>query len=43
MFLLLVFTGPGPGAFALDRLFAPRNDAERSDDRAREQASAVTA
>ncbi|WP_326792233.1 DoxX family protein [Streptomyces sp. NBC_00841] len=41
VFLLLVFTGPG--AFALDRLFAPRNDAERSDDRARERASAVTA
>lgn len=39
-FLLLVFTGPGVPA--LDRLFR-RGGAERAEDRAHEQAPAVTA
>ncbi|MFJ4572860.1 DoxX family protein [Streptomyces sp. NPDC088846] len=38
-FLLLVFTGPG--ALALDRLFS-RGSAERGEDRAHEQAPAMT-
>ncbi|MET7856487.1 DoxX family protein [Streptomyces sp. NPDC005318] len=41
VFLLLVFTGPG--ALALDRLFTRGGDAERSEDRTREQARAVAA
>ncbi|MEV6393684.1 DoxX family protein [Streptomyces sp. NPDC051907] len=40
-FLLLVFTGPG--AFALDRLFASRGGSRTAEDERKEQATAVAA